>query len=97
MKEDEMKNGVEMTIEDEMKNGMRLEFLPRGIGRVLIKRPHRETVRLYISEVHQHFSKQFTVGWDESAKKFRATIFGSAQSFAGPTFLAVLDEVRSFK
>lgn len=93
-----MKEDEKLTIEDEMKDGgMILEFLPRGHGRVLIKRPHRQTVRLYISEVHQHFSKRFTVDWDEKSQKIRAIINGTEQKFSGPSLLAVLDEVRSFK
>jgi len=97
MKEEKEKKELDLTIEDEMKNGMRLEFLPGNIGRVLIKRPHHGIVRLYISEVNLFFSKRFTVGWDKNARKYRATISGSARNFAGPSFLAVLDGVRSFK
>ena len=97
MKEEEKQNEkIKLTIEDEMKNGMRLDFLPGGVGRVLIKRPHHEIIHLYISEVSQIFSKRFTVGWDKNARKIRATIYGSSHSFAGPSFLSVLDEVRSF-
>lgn len=85
------------TLEEIMKDGTALEFLPDGIGRVLLKRPHENIVSLKISEVTQYFSHRFNVRWDANSQKFRATIFRSTRNFSGPTLPAVLNKVRSFQ